>query len=184
MIRRSSVLALCLLVSVDWTDLARVSRQISFSDSKPPVSSGSISFSNGVKEGKKNILLKNILKNEAPSATLQTRFNFGSSRTKTGESCVTPLREPGQCSYITEPSCRPVLAAVLRHGVTQSILRYLLAAIKEPCGFQSHDLTLCCASQETLQPPPSPQPLLQQQRRQLLHLPPLCSHVECQGWWL
>ena len=32
--------------------------------------------------------------------------------------------------YIVSSQCQPVLRAILKHGVTQSLLRYLLAAIR------------------------------------------------------
>ena len=92
-----------------------------------------MSFTSGSKEERRTISLKNILKEKAPSAgSLQTRFNFGSPRSVVGASCVTPLQEAGRCSYISDSLCRPVLTAVIRHGVTPSILKYLLAAIKKP----------------------------------------------------
>merc|ERR1712183_609567 len=125
--------------------------------SKPSSADSSVSFSSSLGEavrpggGKKGrISLADILKKDLPAASLQTRYSFGSRGSVTGQACTTPLREPGRCDFITSSDCRPVLAAIIRHGVTQSILSYLLAAIKQPCGFTgSHDLTLCCASKQT-----------------------------------
>merc|ERR1719336_3585729 len=80
-------------------------------------------------------------------ARLATRFGFGSKAVpKSGQSCQTPLREQGSCQFIVHNDCRPVLNAIIKYGVTKSLLRYLLAAIKSPCGFEDGDLTLCCAT--------------------------------------
>ena len=108
--------------------------------------SNRISFSSNSKTEEKVVSLKDILKLKTPPR-LTTRFGFGSSTIpKSGQSCQTPLREPGTCQFIVHSDCRPVLSAILKHGVTKSLLRYLLAAIKSPCGFEDGDLTLCCAS--------------------------------------
>ena len=148
---------LCLVVI-----FSSVQAQISFSrnsvtpdkarpttSSKPSSAGSSVSFSSSPEGpvgavGKKGLIsLADILKKKLPAASLQTRFSFGSRGSLTGQTCTTPLREPGRCDFITSSDCRPVLAAIIRHGVTQSILSYLLAAIKQPCGFTgSHDLTL------------------------------------------
>ena len=104
--------------------------------SKPGSTDSSVSFSGlsspghgGGKRGR--ISLVDILKQELPAPALQTRFNFGSRGSVTGQACLTPLREPGSCDFITSSNCRPVLRAIVKHGVTKSILSYLLAAIKK-----------------------------------------------------
>lgn len=108
--------------------------------------SNRISFSSNSKTEEKVVSLKDILKMETP-ARLTTRFGFGSKAVpKSGQSCQTPLREQGSCQFIVHNDCRPVLNAIIKYGVTKSLLRYLLAAIKSPCGFEDGDLTLCCAT--------------------------------------
>jgi len=113
--------------------------------------SNRISFSSNSKTEEKVVSLKDILKMETP-ARLTTRFGFGSKAVpKSGQSCQTPLREQGSCQFIVHNDCRPVLNAIIKYGVTKSLLRYLLAAIKSPCGFEAGDLTLCCATPHSLE---------------------------------
>ena len=127
-----SLLVLSLVFVV--TEQARLKRQISFGGNSVsrdrPTSqhkaSSSVSFASEKKEGKETkILLKDILRKEAAASTqLQTRFNFGSSEPRLGVSCQTPLGESGECSLITSSSCKPVMSAIIRHGVTPVILRH------------------------------------------------------------
>merc|ERR1712064_98458 len=113
--------------------------------SKP--NSNGISFG-GQSQAKNNIedfLLNDILQLQTPAPELSARFGFGSVSSRIGESCVTPLGEQGSCQFIVADQCRPVLNRIIKYGVTQSLLKYLLAAIKSPCGFEQNDLSLCCA---------------------------------------
>ena len=127
--------------------------QISFGSSggtrRPvPTSSGigdSVSFGNGGGSGNsgnsnddKNLL--SILGKDAPQ--INTRFNVR----RQGDSCVTPDGRRGTCSFLTERQCRPVLRRYRREGLSFSLLNYILAAIRAPCGYDRFDLTLCCQS--------------------------------------
>merc|ERR1712012_1090974 len=142
----------------------RVTRQIKFGvDSAAEVprkfnttrvtTNNGISFaSSSVKED--DVVLKDLLKMDSVGS-LSARFGFTGSVTRLGQSCETPLRESGSCQYIGAEQCRPVLSAIIKHGVTKSLLRYLLAAIRSPCGFEGHDLTLCCAETITTSTTPT-----------------------------
>merc|ERR1712064_257888 len=113
--------------------------------SKP--NSNGMSFG-GQSQAKNNIedfLLNDILQLQTPAPELSPRFGFGSVSSRIGESCVTPLGGQGSCQFIVADQCRPVLNRIIKYGVTQSLLKYLLAAIKSPCGFEQNDLSLCCA---------------------------------------
>jgi len=126
--------------------------QISFGSSggsrRPvPTSSGigdSVSFGNGGGSGNngnkddKNLL--NILGKDAP------QINTRVSVRRQGDSCVTPDGRRGTCSFLTERQCRPVLRRYRREGLSFSLLNYILAAIRSPCGYDRFDLTLCCQS--------------------------------------
>merc|ERR1712227_374546 len=166
------ILAFILLIEFSLT--FRLKRQISFGgDSykenhknlsnnvpnkiKPIIPSRSKQSSNGISFGGKTVVnnnfedfsLNDILQLETPAPELSARFGFGSVSSRIGESCVTPLGEQGSCQFIVADQCRPVLNRILKYGVTQSLLKYLLAAIKSPCGFEKNDLSLCCAEKIT-----------------------------------
>lgn len=91
-------------------------------------------------KGKDDKNLLSILGNDAPQ--VNTRF-FTRNQ---GDSCVTPNGERGTCSFLTERQCRPVLRRYRREGLSFSLLNYILAAIRSPCGYDRFDLTLCCAN--------------------------------------
>ena len=77
-----------------------------------------ISFaSSSVKED--NVVLKDLLKMDT-AGSLSARFGFTGSVTRLGQSCETPLRESGSCQYIGADQCRPVLSAIIKHGVTKA----------------------------------------------------------------
>merc|ERR1712035_282634 len=124
---------------------------------KPIIPSKSKQSSNGISFGGQttvnnnfeDFILNDVLQLETPAPELSARFGFGSVSSRIGESCVTPLGEQGSCQFIVADQCRPVLNRILKYGVTQSLLNYLLAAIKSPCGFEQNDLSLCCAEKIT-----------------------------------
>ena len=108
-------------------------RQISFSESKSVGSSKSddssksnsidsgITFSGGItSDDSDDIVLKDLLGLDTTgSGQLSARFGFSSAGTRLGQGCVTPLREQGSCRYIGADQCRPVLNAIIKHGVTK-----------------------------------------------------------------
>jgi len=146
----------------------REKRQINFggpsSSSSSSSPSSSVSFSNN-NNGKKTSLtdiLKKFGKSPPEVNNVNTRFNFnfGGSR-RYGSSCSTPRGERGTCRYITDSPCNSILSLIVGQGVSPSILQYLFAAIRSPCGFEGFDFTLCCAdpnSQPTPGPTPAPTP--------------------------
>ena len=108
-------------------------RQISFGESKSVGSSKSddssksnsidtgITFSGGSTSSgdSDDIVLKDLLGLDTGSGQLSARFGFSSAGTRLGQGCVSPLREQGSCQYIGADQCRPVLNAIIKHGVTK-----------------------------------------------------------------
>jgi V8-like Glu-specific endopeptidase len=74
-----------------------------------------------------------------------------------GKTCVDPRGLQGQCNFIYESQCGEVLNAVKQLGVTPQVRRFLLLAIRSPCGFHpgQGDYTLCCVPRTPPPPPPT-----------------------------
>lgn len=102
-----------------------------------------------------DVNIQNILGIKETDVQVQTRFSFGNPKPKKGETCTDPRGKPGTCQYIFERPCRRILRAVRRLGITPSVLDFLRAAIKSPCGFEDFDFTLCC--HDPRQSPPTTQ---------------------------
>jgi len=112
--------------------------------------------------------LIDLLGKDAPSPSLNTRRqNVGTRRR--GSTCTTPLGEAGTCQYIFSSQCSSILQIILAQGINQQVLAYLFQAIRNPCGFEGFDFTLCCADPnapfQSTQPPvtsgPTPSPTTQ-----------------------
>ena len=89
-----------------------------FNTTRVTTNTNGISFaSSNVKED--DVVLKDLLKMDT-AGSLSARFGFTGSVTRLGQSCETPLRESGSCQYIGADQCRPVLSAIIKHGVTKA----------------------------------------------------------------
>jgi len=103
-----------------------------------------------------DVNIQNILGIKETDVDVQTRFSFGTPKPKKGQSCTDPRGNPGTCQYIFERPCRRVLRAIRRLGITPSVLNFLRAAIKSPCGFEDFDFTLCCHDPRSSRPTQRP----------------------------
>jgi len=111
-------------------------------------SGGSVSFGQSSQFSQKDVSLQKLFGNNQPPKqdSINTRFSFNSdSRRRLGANCRTPDGDSGTCRFITDRQCSPVLNRILSEGITRSLLNYLYAAIRQPCGFERFDFTLCCA---------------------------------------
>eukprot|EP00088_Acartia_fossae_P069391 TRINITY_DN904_c1_g1_i2.p1 TRINITY_DN904_c1_g1~~TRINITY_DN904_c1_g1_i2.p1 ORF type:complete len:439 (+),score=54.19 TRINITY_DN904_c1_g1_i2:35-1351(+) len=159
----------CLHVSKLSRSEERWKRQINFgsssssnSGSRRPISrpsssagsSGNVNFGSSSPSQSSTPQLKDIL-TDIDTNDVNTRFiNFGGGPKRYGTSCRTPNGQSGSCRYIFDSQCSTVLNAILSQGVTSSILTYLYAAIRSPCGFEGFDFTMCCADSVATSRPP------------------------------